>query len=107
MQVRCRLSTLMGREKYQIQDVHEKTGLNVFADDTGLEVSSLGGAPGVYSARYAGESKSFDDNIEKLLREMMDLSDETIRIGCPDSCSCASKKGKNECGCCGNDAKNK
>ena len=39
----------------------------VFADDTGLEVEALGGAPGVYSARYAGEHCSFDDNIEKLL----------------------------------------
>ena len=39
----------------------------VFADDTGLEVEALGGAPGVYSARYAGEYCSFDDNIDKLL----------------------------------------
>ena len=39
----------------------------VFADDTGLEVEALGGAPGVYSARYAGEHCSFDDNINKLL----------------------------------------
>lgn len=39
----------------------------VFADDTGLEVEALGGAPGVYSARYAGEHCSFDDNIDKLL----------------------------------------
>ena len=38
-----------------------------FADDTGLEVDALGGAPGVYSARYAGEHCSFDDNIDKLL----------------------------------------
>ena len=41
-----------------------------FADDTGLEVAALNGAPGVYSARYAGENKSADDNIEKLLREL-------------------------------------
>ena len=42
----------------------------VFADDTGLEVEALGGAPGVYSARYAGEHCSFDDNIDKLLGAM-------------------------------------
>ena len=42
----------------------------VFADDTGLEVDALGGAPGVYSARYAGEHCSFDDNIDKLLGAM-------------------------------------
>lgn len=42
----------------------------VFADDTGLEVDALGGAPGVYSARYAGEHCSFDDNVNKLLRAL-------------------------------------
>lgn len=45
----------------------EKAFDGVFADDTGLEVEALGGAPGVYSARYAGEHCSFDDNIDKLL----------------------------------------
>ena len=72
--------TLEENALFKARYVHEKTGLNVFADDTGLEVSSLGGAPGVYSARYAGESKSFDDNIEKLLREMMDLSERSARF---------------------------
>ena len=43
----------------------------VFADDTGLEVETLGGAPGVYSARYAGEHCSFDDNIDKLLGALL------------------------------------
>jgi XTP/dITP diphosphohydrolase len=41
-----------------------------FADDTGLEVEALNGEPGVYSARYAGEKKSFEDNMNKLLREL-------------------------------------
>ncbi len=72
--------TLEENALFKARYVHEKTGLNVFADDTGLEVSSLGGAPGVYSARYAGESKSFDDNIEKLLREMKDLSERSARF---------------------------
>lgn len=45
-------------------------GADCFADDTGLEVDILGGAPGVYSARYAGPSKSFDANMDKLLSEM-------------------------------------
>ena len=45
----------------------------VFADDTGLEVEALGGAPGVYSARYAGEHCSFDDNIDKLLAALEGL----------------------------------
>ena len=46
----------------------------VFADDTGLEVDALGGAPGVYSARYAGEHCSFDDNINKLLHALEGMS---------------------------------
>ncbi len=50
--------------------VFERTGQNCFADDTGLEVEALNGAPGVYSARYAGEKCSFADNVNKLLREM-------------------------------------
>jgi XTP/dITP diphosphohydrolase len=43
---------------------------NCFADDTGLEIDALNGAPGVYSARYAGEKCSFQDNIEKVLKEL-------------------------------------
>ncbi len=54
--------------------------MNVFADDTGLEVTALGGAPGVYSARYAGEGKSFDDNIEKLLGAMKGADDRRARF---------------------------
>ena len=46
------------------------TGLAVIADDTGLEVEALGGAPGVFSARYAGEGASYEDNCRRLLREM-------------------------------------
>ena len=72
--------TLEENALFKARYVHEKTGLNVFADDTGLEVSSLGGAPGVYSARYAGESKSFDDNIEKLLRELQDVTGRSARF---------------------------
>jgi XTP/dITP diphosphohydrolase len=50
--------------------VHDKFGVNCFADDTGLEVEALGGRPGVYSARFAGESADSEMNIEKLLTEM-------------------------------------
>ena len=45
------------------------------ADDTGLEVDALGGAPGVYSARYAGEDAAYADNVAKLLRELAALPD--------------------------------
>lgn len=59
--------TLQGNALQKAQWVWERTHTDCFADDTGLEVDALGGAPGVYSARYAGEHCSFDDNIDKLL----------------------------------------
>jgi XTP/dITP diphosphohydrolase len=60
---------------FKARYVHERTGLNVFADDTGLEVDALDGAPGVLSARYAGAGKSPDDNIIKLLKEIEGVED--------------------------------
>jgi len=65
---------------FKARYVHEKTGLNVFADDTGLEVDALGGAPGVYSARYAGTSKDPSDNIIKLLKELEGVEDRKARF---------------------------
>ena len=59
--------TLQGNALQKAQWVWERTHTDCFADDTGLEVEALHGAPGVYSARYAGEHCSFDDNIDKLL----------------------------------------
>ena len=50
--------------------IHELTGMNCFSEDTGLEVDALNGEPGVKSARYAGEDKSFDNNIKKLLEKL-------------------------------------
>lgn len=62
--------TLEGNALIKAKYVYERYGLSCFADDTGLEVHALGGAPGVYSARYAGEHCSPKDNIEKLLLAM-------------------------------------
>lgn len=59
--------TLQGNALQKAQWVWERTHADCFADDTGLEVDALNGAPGVFSARYAGEHCSFDDNIDKLL----------------------------------------
>lgn len=59
--------TLQGNALQKAQWVWDRTHTDCFADDTGLEVDALGGAPGVYSARYAGEHCSFNDNINKLL----------------------------------------
>lgn len=52
------------------------TGLPAVADDTGLEVDALGGRPGVYAARYAGEDATYEDNCRKLLRELMGVPRE-------------------------------
>lgn len=51
------------------------TGLPAIADDTGLEVEALDGAPGVYSSRYAGEGATYDDNVNKLLSELAAISE--------------------------------
>lgn len=52
------------------REIRDYTGRCALADDTGLEVEALGGAPGVYAARYAGADATYDDNCRKLLREM-------------------------------------
>ena len=59
--------TLEGNAIYKARYIFGATGLNVFADDTGLEVESLNGLPGVHSARFAGEKKDSGANIDKLL----------------------------------------
>jgi XTP/dITP diphosphohydrolase len=60
----------------------EKLGLAALADDSGLVVPALGGAPGVYSSRYAGENAGDADNIRKLLKEMRDVSDRSAYFVC-------------------------
>lgn len=59
--------TLEGNALLKARYIYDKYGAYCFADDTGLEVEALGGVPGVYSARYAGEGCSFQDNVNKLL----------------------------------------
>ena len=59
-----------------------RTGLPCFADDSGLEVDALGGAPGIYSARYAGPGHDFEANIDKLLRELSGCDCRTARFRC-------------------------
>jgi XTP/dITP diphosphohydrolase len=69
-------STIEGNALLKAKTIYEQTGINCFADDSGLLVDALNGAPGVYSARYAGEQKNDQDNIQKLLYE---LNNETNR----------------------------
>jgi len=68
--------TLLDNARLKARALVAATGLAAVADDTGLEVDALGGAPGVYSARYAGEDVTYADNVAKLLRELARLSDQ-------------------------------
>ncbi len=63
--------TIEGNAKLKADYVTTKYGYNCFADDTGLEVQALNGEPGVFSARYAGEHKNADDNMDKLLFNLL------------------------------------
>ena len=66
--------TIEGNAILKANYVTSNYGYDCFADDTGLEVEALNGAPGVYSARYAGEQKDANDNMDKLLSELKDKS---------------------------------
>ena len=68
--------TLIKNAFIKAETVYELTGLPSLADDTGLEVDALSGAPGVYSARYAGETATYEDNCNKMLKEMKRFSKE-------------------------------
>ena len=62
--------TLKANSLQKAEYLYEKCGCDCFADDTGLEVDALGGAPGVYTARYAGDDKDFNKNMDKVLYEL-------------------------------------
>jgi len=62
--------TLKENAFIKAETVHQKTGLPALADDTGLEVDALDGAPGVHSSRYDGETATFEDNCRKMMQEM-------------------------------------
>lgn len=72
--------TLEGNAKLKADFVFKKYGLPCFADDTGLLVNALDGAPGVYSARYAGESNNADANMNKLLKNLEGIKDRTAHF---------------------------
>ena len=69
-------STLYENAKLKADTVNRITNLPCLGDDTGLEVDALGGAPGVYSARYAGDNVSYKDNVIKLLSELRSTPSE-------------------------------
>ena len=69
-------TTLLENSLLKAHTVHDRTGLPAIADDTGLEVDALDGAPGVYSARFAGADATYEDNLNKLLFSMEEVSEE-------------------------------
>ena len=75
-------STLLENSLIKARTVFAKTGIPTIADDTGLEVDALNGAPGIYSARYAGTNVTYEDNVRKLLTEMstIDMKSRTARF---------------------------
>ncbi len=84
-------STLRENALQKAQFVWDKYGKACFADDTGLMVEALGGAPGVYTARYAGEGCSFDDNIDLLLENMEGKTNRNARF---ETVICLIEEGK-------------
>jgi XTP/dITP diphosphohydrolase len=73
-------TTLEGNSLQKADYIWQKYGINCFADDSGLEVDALGGEPGVYSARYAGEQRNHSDNMEKLLQNLSKFEDKKAQF---------------------------
>lgn len=72
--------TIEGNAILKANYVSEKYGYECFADDTGLEIDALNGAPGVYSARYAGEQRNADDNMNKVLENLSDTNNRKAQF---------------------------
>ena len=73
-------TTLEGNAKIKANYITKNFGFNCFADDTGLEVTALNGAPGVYSARYAGEPANAENNMQKLIKNLNNIEDRTAQF---------------------------
>ncbi len=74
--------TLEGNALQKARFIYDNYHLDCFADDTGLETEALNGAPGVYSARYAGEAHDAEANMRKLLHELKDKTNRKARFRC-------------------------
>jgi len=73
-------STLEGNAMQKARYIHKIVKMNVFADDTGLEIEALNGLPGIHSARFAGENKDSEANINKALKMMLNISNRKARF---------------------------
>ncbi|KAF0130041.1 MAG: dITP/XTP pyrophosphatase [Bacteroidetes bacterium] len=72
--------SIEGNALQKAEFIYKRFSTNCFADDTGLEVDALDGAPGVYSARYAGENASYTDNVVKLLEALKGIENRNARF---------------------------
>ena len=72
--------TFEGNALIKARYIHDKYGYDCFADDSGLEIDALGGAPGVYSARYAGEAHDSEKNMAKVLEQLQGIENRTARF---------------------------
>lgn len=72
--------TIEGNAAQKARYIYDRYGISCFADDTGLEIDALNGEPGVYSARYAGENCSFEDNMNKVLDAMKGMENRSARF---------------------------
>ncbi|WP_372652305.1 non-canonical purine NTP diphosphatase [Draconibacterium sp.] len=72
--------TLEGNASQKAYYIYDKFGMNCFADDTGLEIEALDGEPGVFSARYAGEDKNSEANMNKVLEKLAKINDRKARF---------------------------
>jgi len=73
-------TTIEGNAIFKAKYIYEKFNINVFADDTGLEVEALNGEPGVHSARYAGTTRNSEKNIKKLLKNLKNIKNRNARF---------------------------
>ena len=73
-------TTIEGNAVFKAKYIYEKFNINVFADDTGLEVEALNGEPGVHSARYAGTTRNSEKNIKKLLKNLKNIKNRNARF---------------------------
>lgn len=72
--------TLEGNASQKAYYIYDKFGMNCFADDTGLEIKALNGEPGVFSARYAGEDKDSEANMNKVLEKLAKINEREARF---------------------------
>ena len=73
-------NTIEGNAVFKAKYIYKKFNINVFADDTGLEVEALNGEPGVHSARYAGTTRNSEKNIKKLLKNLKNIKNRNARF---------------------------